>query len=167
MKTRANVAAGLVLVAAGAWFLVINFLSGLKDFAYGSRTWPVQIVGFGALLAILGLVLWVPRLWVPACLVAGIGGLLYWQNLTGKWGSWSYVWALIPGFVGIGMLISGFFSRDRRQIAAAGWDIFTSLLLFAIFGYFFGGNIPFLQYWPVLLILFGLVVLGQGIFRHR
>jgi hypothetical protein len=109
----------------------------------------------------------VPRFWVPACLVAGVGGLLYWQNLTGNWGSWAYAWTLIPGFVGIGLLISGFLSRDRRQIAAAGWDIFASLILFAIFSYFFGGNIPFGQYWPVLLIIFGLVVLGQGLFRRR
>ena len=166
MKTRSNIASGLILILAGAWFLAINFYTSLRDFAFGAQTWPLQIIGLGALLAVMALVLWVPPLWIPGCIVAGIGGLLYWQNLTGNWASWAYTWALIPGFVGIGMLISGFLSRSRRQITGAGWNIFSSLVLFAIFGSIFGRNIPFIQYWPVLLILFGLVILGRGIIRR-
>ena len=37
-----------------------------------------------------------PGMLVPACIVGGIGGMLYWQNLTGDWASWSYSWSLIP-----------------------------------------------------------------------
>ncbi len=167
MKTRSNIAWGIILILAGAWFLAINFYPALREFAFGIATWPLSIIGLGAVLALLAVVLWVPAFWIPACIVAGVGGLLYWQNLTGNWASWAYAWALIPGFVGIGMLVAGFLSRRRRMIAGAGWNIFSSLVLFAIFGSIFGHDIPFIQYWPVLLILFGLVILGQGIFRHR
>ena len=38
---------------------------------------------------------------VPASIVTGIGGLLYWQNATGRWESWSYAWALIVASVGV------------------------------------------------------------------
>lgn len=167
MKTRSSVATALILIALGVWFLAIEFYQPLRTFAYGSLTWPLTIIGAGALLGFLALVLWVPGMWIPACIVGGIGGLLYWQNQTGNWASWAYTWALIPGFVGIGMLISGFLSRNRRQIIGAGWNIFTSLVLFAIFGSFLGGITVLSLYWPVLLILLGLVVLGQGLFRKR
>ncbi len=167
MKARANVATAILLIVLGLWFLLIEFYPPLKVFAYGATTWPLIIIGAGVFLGVLALVLWVPGLWIPACIVGGIGGLLYWQNQTGNWASWAYTWALIPGFVGVGMMISGFLSRNRRQIVGAGWNIFTSLVLFAIFGSFLGGITLLGLYWPVLLILLGLVVLGQGLFRKR
>ena len=167
MRTRTNIELGLLLVLVGAWFLGIQFYPPLKDFVYGSITWPLIIVAVGALLAVLALVTWVPGLWIPACIVGGIGGLLYWQDLTGQWSTWSFTWTLIPGFVGIGMLISGFLQRNRHQIIGAGWNIFSSLALFAIFGSFLGGLTYLRLYWPILLILFGLVIIGQGVFRRR
>ena len=162
MKTRANIATGLILIGLGAWFLAIEFFP-----SFNNLTWPLPIIAVGVLLALLALVLWVPAMWIPACIVGGIGGLLYWQNQTGNWESWAYAWALIPGFVGVGMLISGLLSRNRRQIIGAGWNIFTSLVLFAIFGSFLGGITILSLYWPILLILLGLILLAQGFFRNR
>ncbi len=167
MKSRTNVAVALLLIGLGAWFLAVEFYPPLKTFAYNSTSWPLPIIGAGVYLAVLALALWTPGLWIPACIVGGIGGLLYWQNLTGEWGTWAYTWTLIPGFVGVGMLISGFLSRNRRQIVGAGWNIFTSLVLFAIFGSFLGGITILGLYWPVLLILLGLVILGTGLFRRK
>ena len=167
MKTRARVAIALILIALGVWFLAIEFYPPLKTFAYSSLTWPLPIIGVGALLGLFALVLWTPGLWIPACIVGGIGGLLYWQNQTGNWGSWAYAWALIPGFVGVGMLIAGLLSCNHRQIVGAGWNIFTSLVLFAIFGSFLGGITILSLYWPVLLILLGVILLAQGFYRRK
>ena len=167
MKTRSNVAVALLLIGLGVWFLAIQFFPTLKEFAYSSTSWPLMIIGAGVFLGLLALVLWVPGLWIPACIVGGIGGLLYWQNLNDRWETWAFTWTLIPGFVGVGMLISGFLSKNRRQIVGAGWNIFTSLILFAIFGSFLGGISILGTYWPILLILLGLVFLGTGLFRRK
>jgi hypothetical protein len=43
----------------------------------------------------------------PGSILAGIGGIFYYQNLTNDWESWAYIWALIPGFVGIGVSSAG------------------------------------------------------------
>ena len=167
MRTRSNIAIGLLLILLGGWFLAIEFVPALKAFAYDMTTWPLLVVAVGALLAFFALVLWVPGLWIPACIVGGIGGLLYWQNLTNNWASWAYTWTLIPGFVGVGMLISGLLSRNRHQIIGAGWNILTSLVLFAIFGSLLGGITILSLYWPILLILLGLVIIGQGVLRRK
>ncbi len=63
------------------------------------------------MLALLGLLFWVPGMIVPAAIVAGVGGLLYWQNATGNWASWAYSWALIPGFSRVGTLLSSLLER--------------------------------------------------------
>jgi hypothetical protein len=165
MQRRSNIAAALVLILLGVWFLSVQIFPGLKDFAYGRITWPMAIIGAGVLIGLIGLMTWVPGLLIPACIVGGIGGLLYWQNATGNWESWSYAWALIPGFVGTGIVISGLMRGDRRAMIGGGWTIFNSLVLLAIFGSFLGGG-RLWQYWPVLLILLGVLFLVQNLFRR-
>jgi hypothetical protein len=167
MKTRSNIATALVLIGVGAWFLAIEMSPAVKAFAYGSATWPLPIIGIGAGLALIGLLTWTPGTFIPACIVAGIGGLLYYQNTTGDWESWSYAWALIPGFVGVGIILAGLLDRKRGAIAGGGWTLFSSLVLLAIFGSFLGGWWVVTRYWPALVILLGLLILGQGIFRRR
>ena len=163
-RRRSSLAGGLVLILLGAWFLVAQFVPGWQDWF----EWPLSIVGIGAVLLIIGLVTGVPGLAVPACIVGGIGGLLYWQNVTGNWESWSYAWALIPGFVGVGIVLSGLLGGGFRQGVREGSPlILISLILFAVFGSLFGALKPLGDYWPVLLIVLGLLVLVQGLFRRR
>jgi hypothetical protein len=85
MKTRSNIAYALILIGIGAWFLAIELSPAVEKFAYGADTWPLPIIGIGAFLALLGLLTWTPGLFVPACIVGGIGALLYWQNATDNW----------------------------------------------------------------------------------
>jgi hypothetical protein len=166
MTKRTNLAVAIFLILIGSWFLAIQLYPALKAFAYGAGTWPLSIFGAGALLGILGLLFWVPGMMVPAAVVAGIGGLLYWQNLTGNWASWAYAWALIPGFSGVGTLLSGLLQRRWSVVRAGGWMLLYSLVLFAVFGSFLGGWGLIGQYWPLLLILLGLITLSQN-FLHR
>jgi hypothetical protein len=163
---RGNIAAALVLILLGVWFLSVQIFPGLKDFAYGRITWPVAIIGVGAVIGLISLLTWVPDLLIPACIVGGIGCLLYWQNATGNWESWAYAWALIPGFVGVGIVLSGVLRGNRRVMIGGGWTIFNSLVLLAIFGSFLGGMALF-RYWPVLLILLGVLMLVQNLIRGR
>jgi hypothetical protein len=163
-QRRSSLAGGLVLVLLGALFLAVQWVPGLQLWF----SWPLIIIGIGVLLLIVGLLTGVPAMAIPACIVGGIGGLLYWQNATGNWESWAYAWALIPGFVGVGMVLSGLLGGDTRQTVRGGaWLILISLVLFAVFASFFGALGLVGRYWPVLLIGLGLLVLAQSLFRSR
>jgi hypothetical protein len=167
MKQRRRLAAAITLIALGGWFLAVEIVPGLRAFAYGRDTWPLPIIGIGAFLAVLALVTWTPSTFVPASVVAGVGGLLYWQNSTGHWGSWAYAWSLIPGFVGVGMVLAGALDRDRGAVIGGGWTVLISLLLFGIFGSWLGNLSLLGKFWPVLLIALGIVLLFGAILRRR
>jgi hypothetical protein len=163
-RRRSNLAAGLALILLGAWFLAVQWVPGLQAWF----SWPLIIVGIGVLLLMVGLLTGVPAMAVPACIVGGIGGLLYWQDATGHWESWAYVWTLIPGFAGVGIVLSGLLGGKTGQaVRGGGWLILTSLVLFAVFGSFFGALGLVGQYWPVLLIVLGLLALARSLFRSR
>jgi hypothetical protein len=163
-QRRSSLAGGLVLILLGALFLAVQWVPGLQLWF----SWPLIIIGIGVLLLIVGLLTGVPAMAMPACIVGGIGGLLYWQNATGNWESWAYAWTLIPGFVGVGMVLSGLLGGDTRQtVRGGGWLILISLVLFAVFASFFGALGLVGRYWPVLLIGLGLLVLAQSLFRSR
>ena len=152
------------MILLGILFLVMQQVPGLRLWF----SWPWIIIGVAVFLLVLGLVVGEPSMAIPACIVGGIGGILYWQETTGNWDSWAYAWTLIPGFVGVGIVLSGLLSGDFRQSVRGGaWLIMLSLVLFAVFGSFFGGLGLLGPYWPVLLILLGLLVLIRPLFRPR
>jgi hypothetical protein len=166
LKRRTNLAAGLVLILIGGAFLVAQLVPDAFAWLAPATSWPLFIIGLGVLLLLIGLLTGVPAMAVPACIVGGIGGLLYWQNATDNWASWAYVWTLIPGFVGIGVILSGLFSgQPRKAIRDGGGSILVSLVLFTIFGFFFGRDAFQGILWPILLIALGAVVLIRTIFR--
>jgi len=140
----------------------LNFVQDL-DF-----DWPWIVIGVGVLLLVVGLLTRQYDLAVPAFIVGGIGCLLYYQNSTGDWASWAYAWALIPGFAGLGTIVSGLLKgNSSRQVREGMTMIVVSAILFVIFGSFLGGLDLLGPYWPVLLILAGLWVLFSGILRRR
>ncbi len=153
---------GLVLILIGVFFLVVEYVPGLKSALTLRFSWPLIVIGVGVFLAVVGVATLTPDMAIPACIVAGIGGILYYQNLSGDWESWAYLWTLIPGFVGVGMLIASAFrpgASGRRRAVAALSQILSSVFLFTVFGSFLGGPSWLGRYWPVALILLGLWVL--------
>ncbi|MBN2549321.1 MAG: hypothetical protein JXB15_09195 [Anaerolineales bacterium] len=165
-QRRSNIAVGVILILVGAWFLVQRFFPELRLAL--DLSWPVSIIIVGGVLLLLGLLLGLPGMAVPAAVVAGIGGLLYWQNATGEWSSWAYAWTLIPGFVGVGTLLAGLLGENPRQSAAHGLNLIViSAVLFTIFASIFGGLDLFGPYWPVLLILLGLWLLARAVIYRR
>jgi len=160
---RSSLAVGLVLVLLGACFLAVQWVPGL----WAWFSWPLVVVGVGVLLLVIGLLTGAAGLAVPACIVGGIGGLLYWQNASGNWESWAYAWTLIPAFVGVGIVLSGLLGGEGRQsVGGGGWLILISLVLFTVFGSFFGALGLVGAYWPVLLIALGLLILVWSLFRR-
>lgn len=163
---QTNLVGGALLILIGLFVLAIQFVPGLGAFFHIRFTWPLIIVGVGLVLLVLGVVVGEPGMAMPACMVGGIGCVLYVQNLTGNWTSWAYSWALLPGFVGVGMVLSSLLG-GKEKVADGVKMILVSMIMFAIFGTAFGAFGFLGQFWPVLLILLGLVVLAQGFFRNR
>ena len=163
---RTNWAGGILLILLGLFFLVIQVVPEWRDRLGGPYGWPLVVVGVGVFLLLLGVLTAAPGMAVPASIVGGIGGLLYWTNSTGAWNSWSYLWTLIPGLVGLGMVLMGVLGqRPLESMEAGGWLILISLLLFFIFASLLGGLNLFGVYWPALLILLGVLILLRRLFR--
>lgn len=165
---RTSLSVGIILVVLGAIFIAANLIPSFRDVLNQVNTWPMIIELVAAGLLVLGLMLGVPDMAVPATIVAGIGGILWWQNSTGNWSSWAYMWALIPGFVGVGMLLAKVLGgHERYSITSALSTIGSSLVMFVIFGAFFGGFSWMGPYWPVMLIAAGLLIgLNTLVKRH-
>lgn len=156
MHKRSSIIIGTILIFVGVFFLFIQLFPRLAIGLDISQQWPLIVVAVGGLLLVSAL-LGTPALAIPGSIIAGIGGILYVQNLTNAWASWSYVWALIPGFVGIGLLLAGLLGHHRRASWRAGSRlVFISAMLFLIFGAFFSGLGSIGRYWPVILIGLGL-----------
>ncbi len=167
-QMRRNLVVGVVLVLLGVWFLAVQFVPGLGGWINIEWSWPLLIMAVGAFLLLFGLLVGAPGMAVPAVIVAGIGGILYYQNATGDWTSWSYLWTLIPGFVGVGVILAGLLGGDfRGSLTEGGGLIIISLILFFIFASIMGGWNLLGDYWPVLLILLGVWLLIRQLFRSR
>jgi hypothetical protein len=164
-QSRSNLALGVILILVGGYFLAQQFF---PDFVlFQTLTWPMIVIGVGVLLLVIGLLTNQPDMAVPAAVVAGIGGLLYYQNATNDWESWAYAWTLIPGFVGVGTLLAGLLGENLRQSVRHGFNlILISLVMFAIFFSIFGGK-GLGEYWPVLIILLGVWMLVRSFWRGR
>ena len=87
-RQRSSLAGGILLILIGAWFVALQLVPGLKDMLNLEVTWPLFIVAIGGILFVIALVTAVPGLAVPACIVAGVGAILYYQTTAGRWQTW-------------------------------------------------------------------------------
>ena len=168
-RRRTNIASGLVLVLIGAALLSSKIIPGLGNWFEFAFTWPMIIVLAALGLLVIGLMTAEPDMVVPACIVGGIGGILYFQNAgIVTWQSWAYLWTLIPGFVGIGTLLAGLIKWKKKQISEGLESILVSAVLFTIFGSLLGGVVgffPLKHYLPYLLILLGIFLFIRALVR--
>lgn len=169
METRrTNFVAGFLLIFLGIAFLAFQIFPGWI-FTF---TWPVIIILVALGILTIGLLNGNPEAFIPACIVGGIGGILYFQNAgIVTWSSWSYLWTLIPGFAGIGTLLAGLLKLKGKFITEGLNGIFVSIAMFAVFGSIFGnmfGAIPFKSIvLPLLLIGIGIIQFVQALLPHR
>ncbi len=155
---------GILLIALGGFFLITRLMPEIFGYVY----WPFIIIGVGGAFLLAAILTRTGRLAIPGCIVAGIGGILYYQSITGDWASWAYIWTLIPGFVGVGVLFAGLLSRERPHFDSGGLILMAiSAMGFLIFGGSFGLNLGIGTLWPVFLIGIGLITLVNALFRKR
>jgi hypothetical protein len=110
---------------------------------------------------------------IPGSIIAANGLMLFLQNLTGHWETWSYSWTVILMSIGVGIYIMGAWqgNASRRR---SGLKLFeVGAVLFVIFGAFFeiifslGAPEGLRGYvFPVALLLLGmyLIVKRSGLF---
>ncbi len=167
MKRKSSFASAIILIGIGAFYLAAALIPAVKQLAYGKSTWPYQIIALGLLIFATGIITFTPALFIPGTVIIGVGGMLYYQNITGNWASWSYLWALIPGFVGFGLVLFGIFARKFKAIWAGLWNILIGLVCFSIFGYALG-HLPNVEViWPAAIILVGFFFLLRAVRRKK
>lgn len=166
---------GGILIVLGLIFFAGNQL----NIDIGEATWPFYVIAPGVALVTLGLT---QRhgsgLTIFGSIVTMVGLVLLYQNATDHWESWAYAWALVgPGGSGIGMLLYGTRSGDRKMARDGFWTILVAAGLFGAGLLFFegilgisGDRLPLPQWaLPVAVIGIGVLVLVRGLtFReHR
>lgn len=153
MEKRKSIIGGIILIAVGLFILMGQIIPGFADVFDLSRHWPLIILAIGGLF-LLGAFFGTPDLAIPGCVITGLGVIFYYQSLSGNWASWAYVWALLPGFAGIGMYLTGTLDKSRASMRRESKRlIFISAVLFLVFAFFFTFS---WNWWPVLLIGLGL-----------
>jgi hypothetical protein len=162
-KKKSNFAWGIILILFGAFLLANQLVPGLKVLF----DWPWIIMAVGAVFILLAVFTQTGGLAIPGCIVGGVGAILYYQNLTGNWETWSFAWSLIPGFVGVGIALAALISPKEHPdgLSASLTLISISLVMFFIFGgaKFFGVESFIL--WPIIVIALGIFLLVKGILR--
>ena len=178
MSSQRNVGSlvgGGLLIIFGMLALVGQLFRG---FNFWNTFWPFFIIGFG-LLFFVGMFAGgrsVSGLAIPGTIVTTIGLMLFYQNLTNHWESWSYGWTVILMAVGLGIFIMGTWGQNSTQRAAGLRVLRIGLVLFIIFGAFFEliftSGMPFglrSIIFPAALILLGLylVLTRSGLLPGR
>jgi len=162
MHKRKSIIGGIILIAVGVFILLAQAIPGFASFLDISLHWPFIFVAIGGLFLISAF-LGSAELAIPGSIITGLGLIFYYQNISGNWASWAYVWALIPGFVGLGMIITGLLDKTKANEMKEGKRLFLiSCALFLVFAFFFNFSSTVGQFWPVLLIIAGLWILFKN-----
>ena len=167
MRNRTQLILGIVLILLGGWLVATKQIPELRSWWSHNYVWPIWLIGAGALILIIGMLIGAPGMAVPACIVAGVGGILYYQNSTNDFSSWSYLWTLIPGFAGAGSIIAGLLGDNTRSNLRHGINaLVVSAVLFLVFASLLGGLDLLGNYGqPVILILLGVYIVVRSIMR--
>jgi len=159
---KGSIITGIILILIGAFLFVMQLYPALSNWI----TWPMIILGIGLLFLISSVVSGNGDLAIPGMINTGIGAILLYQNVTGDWGSWSYMWTLILAFIGLGILLSNLINRtsvDRGGL----YLLIISLAAFAAFFFAEHYHIRKDLLWPAGIILVGVLVIVRNIGRGR
>lgn len=153
-RNRTQMVLGVLLILVAGWLILTRINPALGELIkLPPFVWPMWVILAGLMLLMLGLLVGAPAMAIPACIVAGVGGILYYQNASGDWNSWLYLWTLIPGFAGVGTILTGLLGEDFRHNVGQGLNtLLVSLILFVIFSGIFGAWTTFGPYTQYIFI---------------
>lgn len=160
MSRRGSLVGGIILILIGGLILVNQLVGG-----FGIQiSWPLILVGMGLLFILFGAIFGLGGLAVPGSIIGGLGLIFYYQDYIGDYTSWTYMWALIPGFVGVGVLISGLINPGTGK---GGWSLIAiSAILFTVFAAIFGDlSDQWVIYISIAIIIIGLIALIRAVIR--
>lgn len=136
-REHGGLALGVLLIVLG-----VLFLAGEQFHVdWGSYGWPMFVIVPGVVLLVVGLV--VPNeaglgMAIPGGIIATVGLILAFQDLTDTYASWSYAWALVaPGSVGVSLFLYGLLHRRADLLDSGMRTAAVGLGLFVGFGLFF------------------------------
>ena len=154
--------AGAALIVFGLLALVGQLFEG---FNFWGVIWPFFIIGVGVLF-FLGMYSGgksAAGLAIPGSILTFVGLMLFLQNLTDYWESWSYGWTVILMAVGVGIYIMGRYTENQGQRESGTRLIKIGAILFVVFGGFFEmifNSFAFSKFlFPVALILVGMYLI--------
>ncbi len=168
---RKSITSGILLVLIGLAFLAVQLIPSIRIWIEGQYAWPMNVILVALGLVVIGALTGEADMLVPASIVGGIGSILYLQNsgiLT--WESWAYAWTLIPGFVGLGVFLSGVIKWKKKQAFEGLQTMLVSAVLFLVFGSLIGdafGYFPFSTYLPILLIALGIFLFIRALVNRK
>jgi hypothetical protein len=164
-----NVLLGGLFVLLGIIFLI----GELFNIRIGHFIWPFFVMGPGVFLFLLSLVFdddTGQALSAVGGIVTMVGLILFFQNVTGFWGSWTYAWALVaPTGVGVGMFLFALLKNKPELRKESGKVIKVGLSIFVVAAIFFELIIGVSGFglgrfgWPVLLIALGIFFLFRNL----
>ena len=164
-RNTGSLIGGSLLIIFGVMALLGKLF---QNFNFWNTFWPFIIIGVG-LLFFVGMFAGgrsVSGLAIPGSIITTVGLMLFYQNITNHWESWSYGWTVILMSVGLGIFIMGIWGQNDTQRAAGLRLLRLGLIMFVIFGAFFEliftAGRPFglrSIVFPVALILLGLYLI--------
>jgi hypothetical protein len=164
-RNAGTLVVGALLIAFGVLALAGQIFRG---FHFWETFWPFIVIGVGAMFFV-GMFAGgksVSGLAIPGSIITTVGLMLFYQNLTGHWESWSYGWTVILMAVGLGIFIMGRYGGNEEQRKSGLGVMRVGLILFILFGGFFefifsaGERFGLRQVvFPVGLILLGLYLI--------
>ncbi len=166
MRNKGSLYTGILIIALGLIILFAQATRGasLWGLRLGWRAaWPLFVVWAGAAF-LLPLAVWPERrssiagLVVPGTIILANGLLLLFQNSTGLWRTWAYLWTVEPMAVGLALfflyLLAG---RESGLLLAAGIVFGVGLLMFLVFS----GVFTFIG--PLVIIVLGVILTVAGL----
>jgi hypothetical protein len=160
MNRKSAIVGGVILILLGLLFLANEIFPNIFNF----WSWPFILIAVGLVFLFWAIFSQTGGLAVPGMILSGLGAIFYYQTFTENWESWSYIWALIPGFIGLGVFLGGIIDKKFKEGLNSGLTlILISAILFFAFGSAFGLQHGIIMYWPVLLVALGVIALIRAL----
>ena len=168
---------GGLLVLVGLAALVLQQADVRFGDFIGEVGWPLFVIAPGIVLLVAAFI--TPRpsgigFAIAGSIVTTVGLILLYQNTTGAWESWAYVWTLIPGAAGVALVVYGSVIGSAQLVNRGTRMAIIAAVLFVAGLWFFGpvfseGRVPVEldQWWPFALVAVGVAIVVSAVLGSR